>query len=98
MIEALQVLCAVLLTEEEVEIHNIPDILDVQRLIQLIDGLGVDVERIDKNTYRFCAKRIDLDYFGSHEFQMNAKKILCLPGSKKHFFQNQEVIKLVEED
>ena len=73
--EALQVLCAVLLTEEEVEIHNIPDILDVQRLIQLIDGLGVDVERIDQNTFRFCAKSIDLDYFGSHEFQMNAKKI-----------------------
>jgi UDP-N-acetylglucosamine 1-carboxyvinyltransferase len=73
--EALQVLCAVLLTEEEVEIHNVPDILDVQRLIQLIAGLGVDVERLDTNTYRFCANRVDLDYFGSHEFQMNAKKI-----------------------
>ncbi len=73
--EALQVLCAVLLTEEEVEIHNIPDILDVQRLIQLIDGLGVEVEQIDKNTYRFCARHIDLDYFGSPEFQKHAKKI-----------------------
>lgn len=73
--EALQVLCAVLLTEEEVEIHNVPDILDVRKLIQLIDGLGVDVEQIDRNTYRFCASRIDLDYFGSPEFQANARKI-----------------------
>ena len=73
--EALQILCAVLLTSEEVEIHNIPDILDVQRLIQLIDGLGVQVERIDKNSYRFKADQVDLDYCGTEEFQSNARKI-----------------------
>jgi len=44
--EALQILCAVLLTEEEMLIENLPDILDVQRLITLIKGLGVQVERI----------------------------------------------------
>ena len=73
--EALQILCAVLLTSEEVEIHNVPDILDVQRLIQLIDGLGVNVERIDKNSYRFKADQVNLDYFATEEFQSNARKI-----------------------
>ena len=73
--EALQIISATLLTEEEVEVHNIPDILDVRKLIELIDGLGVIVEKVDNNTYRFTAKDIDLKYFSSPEFQANAKKI-----------------------
>jgi len=73
--EALQVLCAVLLTDEEVTISNLPNILDVQRLITLIDGLGVDVKKVDDHEYIFKAEHVDLDYFASEEYQTNAKKI-----------------------
>ncbi len=73
--EALQILSAVLVTKEKVTISNVPDILDVRRLISLIDGLGVDVNRLDNNTYEFEAKEIDLDYLASEEYQKNAKKI-----------------------
>ena len=73
--EALQILSAVLLTEEKVSITNIPDILDVQRLIALLKGLGVKVTRRDKNSYEFEAKDIDLDYLASDEYQSTAKRI-----------------------
>lgn len=73
--EALQVISAVLLTEESVIIRNIPDIVDVRHLIALLDGLGVEVDRLDKGSYRFCAKDIDLDYLSSDEFQNRAKRI-----------------------
>ena len=51
--EALQILCAVLLTPEEVTIKNIPDIVDVNKLITLLDNLGVTVNKLDANTYKF---------------------------------------------
>ena len=73
--EALQILCATLLTPEKVTISNVPDILDVQRLIELLRGLGVKVERLKPDTYEFQADAIDLDYFESAEFQENSKKI-----------------------
>ena len=73
--EALQILSAVLLTKDKMTISNVPDILDVQRLITLIDGLGVSVKRIDANTYEFEASDIDLDYLASEEYQKNAKRI-----------------------
>jgi len=73
--EALQILSAVLVTKEKITISNVPDILDVRRLISLIDGLGVDVNRLDDNTYEFEAKDVDLDYLASEEYQKNAKKI-----------------------
>ncbi|MEM1218164.1 MAG: UDP-N-acetylglucosamine 1-carboxyvinyltransferase [Bacteroidota bacterium] len=73
--EALQILCATLLTPEKVTISNVPDILDVQRLIELLRGLGVKVERLKPDTYVFQADDIDLDYFESAEFQENSKKI-----------------------
>jgi UDP-N-acetylglucosamine 1-carboxyvinyltransferase len=73
--EALQILCATLLTEELVIIENLPDILDIRHLIELIRGLGVIVTRLGPNSYSFCAKDVDLDYFGTHEFQSNARKI-----------------------
>ena len=56
--EALQVICAVLLTAEKVTISNIPNIVDVVFLIKLLEGLGVEVEKVDNNTYIFCAKNI----------------------------------------
>ena len=66
--EALEVLCATLLTPEEVKIYNIPDILDVNNLIQLLRDLGVTVERIGLNAYSFKADKINLDYLNSDEF------------------------------
>src|SRR5690606_13255515 len=60
--EALQVLCATMLTSEKVTISNIPNIKDVNSLIDLLKGLNVEVQRIDDNTYSFQANEIDLDY------------------------------------
>ena len=61
--EALQILCAPLLTDEKCTISNLPDIVDVRMLIDLLRGLGVEVERLDTNTYTFEAKNIDVEYF-----------------------------------
>ncbi|MDM8158935.1 UDP-N-acetylglucosamine 1-carboxyvinyltransferase [Labilibaculum sp. K2S] len=76
--EALQILCATLLTEEKVTIHNIPNILDVNKLIELLSELGVNVSQESKNTYSFEAKNINLDYLNSPEF---ASKGSSLRGS-----------------
>lgn len=72
--EALQVICATLLTNEEVTIHNIPDIRDVNNLIQLLKDIGVKVKRKEvrgekrENTYSFQADELDLKYLESDEF------------------------------
>ena len=73
--EALQVLCAPLLTSEKVTISNLPDIIDVRMLIDLVRGLGVEVERLDTNTYTFEAKNIDVKYLYSEEYLAKARKI-----------------------
>lgn len=70
--EALQVLCAPLLTSEKVTISNIPDIVDVNKLIGLIQAMGVKVEKVEKGTYIFQAKEIDLDYLQSEDFKIRA--------------------------
>ncbi|MBN2682998.1 MAG: UDP-N-acetylglucosamine 1-carboxyvinyltransferase [Bacteroidales bacterium] len=67
--EALQVLCAVLLTPEEVIIENIPDIRDVNKLIELLSDLGVEVTKLEKGTYRFKAANVNMDYLISPEFK-----------------------------
>jgi len=67
--EALQIISAVLLTEKKVTISNIPDIKDVNKLIELLGDLGVAIERINKDTYTFEAKNIDLDFFQSAAFR-----------------------------
>jgi len=67
--EALQILSAVLLTEQKVTISNIPDIKDVNKLIELLGDLGVIVERINKDTYSFEAKNINLNFFESDTFK-----------------------------
>lgn len=67
--EALQILCAVLLTPEKVTINNIPDILDVNKLIELLAGMGVKVEKLGKGSYSFQAEEINLEYFKSPEFR-----------------------------
>ena len=61
--EALQILCAVLLTPETVTIHNIPDIVDVNKLIKLLSNLGVEVEKLGANSYSFKAENIDFIIF-----------------------------------
>ena len=66
--EALQVICASLLTEDEVRIQNIPDILDVNNLIQLLKDIGVTVTRKSRNDYIFKAGHLKLDYLASDEF------------------------------
>ena len=66
--EALQVICATLLTNEEVTIHNIPDIRDVNNLIQLLRDIGVKVSRKDTGSYAFQADTLNLDYLESDEF------------------------------
>jgi len=73
--EALQIISAVLLTSEKTVISNVPDIIDVRRLIALVEGLGVEVVRLGTNSYSFEARDIDLDYLASSEYQHNAKKI-----------------------
>ena len=65
--EALQVICATLLTSEEVTIHNIPDVRDVNNLIQLLRDIGVKVKRTE-NSYSFQADALNLDYLQSDEF------------------------------
>ena len=67
--EALQIISAVLLTDKKVTISNIPDIKDVNKLIELLGDLGVAIERINKDTYTFEAKNIDLDFFQSAAFR-----------------------------
>ena len=83
--EALQVICASLLTEDEVIIRNIPDIRDVNNLIQLLKDIGVKVRRYEgagvreyENTYSFQADKLNLDYLESDEF---VKKCAALRGS-----------------
>ena len=73
--EALQVICATLLTPERVIIRNIPDIIDVNNLIGLIKGLGVEVNRLNSSNYSFCAKDIDIDYLLSDEFIKNSASL-----------------------
>ena len=67
--EALQILCAVLLTPKKVAINNIPDIIDINKLITLLGNLGVKVERVSDATYTFQADDINLDYMQSAEFK-----------------------------
>lgn len=69
--EALQILCAVLLTPEKVTIHNIPNIIDVNKLIHLLQKLGVVVEKLFENSYTFQADSINLDYLESAEFKVD---------------------------
>ncbi len=66
--EALQVICAVLLTGEDVVIENIPEIMDVLKLIEILKGLGVTAERLQKGTYRFNASEVDISYLNSEKY------------------------------
>ncbi len=73
--EALQVISAVLLTGEEVTISNIPDILDVNRLMEILQNLGVKVQKKSKGTFSFQADEINLEYLQSEQYKKDAAKI-----------------------
>ncbi len=76
--EALQVICAALLTPEKITIRNIPDILDVKNLIDLLSEMGVEVMKEQGNGYTFCARKVNIEYLLTPEFR---KKTASLRGS-----------------
>lgn len=73
--EALQILCAVLLTPEEVTINKVPNIRDVNKLIELLASMGVQVTKIGEESYRFQAKNIDIEYLESPEYRTKAASL-----------------------
>lgn len=73
--EALQILSAVLLTEDEVVVNNIPNILDVNLLIELLHDMGVQVNKLNNHSYSFCAKNIDEDYLASYAFRKKGGRL-----------------------
>lgn len=73
--EALQVLCAVLLTEEEVILENVPDIRDINRQIEILQSLGVIVKQLAKGKFSFTAKDLNLDYLHSEQFKKDGASI-----------------------
>lgn len=73
--EALQILCAVLLTPEPVVIHNIPDILDVNKLIELLGSMGVEIEKLKEDSYRFTARNINISYLETEEYVSKASSL-----------------------
>ncbi len=76
--EALQIICAVLLTAEPVTLHKVPNIVDVNKLIELVGNLGAKVEKLGDETYRFTSKDIDLSFLETEDFK---KKASALRGS-----------------
>ena len=73
--EALQILCATLLTPERVTVHNIPRILDVMQLIELLRRMGVEVEQLAEDTYSFCAKEIDFEYLRTEDYRRRCTRL-----------------------
>tara|TARA_B100000900_G_C20580828_1_gene717470 strand:- start:596 stop:1903 length:1308 start_codon:yes stop_codon:yes gene_type:complete len=73
--EALQILCAVLLTPEKVIINNVPNIVDINILIELLNDLGVKIEKLSEDSYSFQADEINLDYLTSDEFKLKGTRI-----------------------
>jgi UDP-N-acetylglucosamine 1-carboxyvinyltransferase len=73
--EALQVLCAVLLTPEEVRMENVPNIRDVNILIDLLRDLNVTVNKLDESTYTFKADNVDVDYLSSEDYKTKSSRI-----------------------
>jgi len=73
--EALQVICATILTDDKVVINNIPAIVDVKRLINLLLKLGVNVQKLTSNSYSFQSNNINLDYLDSKEFKKDGQSL-----------------------
>ncbi|SDB91563.1 UDP-N-acetylglucosamine 1-carboxyvinyltransferase [Williamwhitmania taraxaci] len=73
--EALQILCAILLTPEEVVVHNVPSILDVNKLIDLLQSMGVEVNKLSDSSYSFKATQVDINYLRTDEFRVKAASL-----------------------
>ena len=73
--EALQILCAVLLSPEKITINNLPDIVDINILIDLLSDLGVKIQKLSPNSYTFQSDEINLDYLTSDEFKTKGTRI-----------------------
>ncbi len=73
--EALQIVSAVLLSPEKITISNLPDIIDVNKLINLLQAMGVKVEKVERGTYIFQAKDVDLEYLKSEDFKTRASSL-----------------------
>ncbi len=73
--EALQILCATLLTGERVVVHNVPRILDVLQLLELLRSMGVEVEELSNDSYALCAKEINLDYLRTADYSRRARRL-----------------------
>ena len=73
--EALQILCATLLTPERVVVHNVPDIIDVNQLIELLGRMGVEIRRLGPNDYSFRAADIDLEYMKTDDYSRRAQRL-----------------------
>ncbi len=73
--EALQILCATLLTGERVVVHNVPRILDVLQLVELLRAMGVEVEELANDSYAFCARDINLDYLRTADYSRRARRL-----------------------
>ena len=71
--EALQILCAVILSPEKITIHNIPEIIDVNKLIVLLGRLGVKINKLSKGSYSFQADEINLDYLETEAFKVDGR-------------------------
>ena len=73
--EALQVICATILTDQEVIIDNVPDILDVNNLIAMLEAMGVTVKHLSQNRYSFKAQTINADFIQSQAFMEQCTKL-----------------------
>ncbi len=73
--EALQIICAALLTPEPVTLHNVPQIIDVIQLIELLAAMGVEVSKEGADSYTLCAKQIDVDYIHSEDYRRRCTKL-----------------------
>lgn len=73
--EALQIICATLLTDQRVVLHNVPEILDVMRLIDLLRNLGVEVEHLGEGEFSFRAANIDLGYLKTEDYRVRGSKL-----------------------
>lgn len=102
--EALQIISAVLLTPEKVTIHNIPDIIDVNLLIELLGEMNVKIERHNRHSCSFTADDVNIDYLHSETYHKKSGRLRgsvmlahCLHVLRKPLFPNRVVIKLVED-
>ncbi len=73
--EALQIICAALLTEEAVTLHNVPQIIDVIQLLELLSAMGVQIEKIGEESYTLCAREIDMDYIHSEDYRRRCTRM-----------------------